>query len=110
MANEVTVTVPVDAEVFTCKTCVHFRNTKKWSQWDEENKGQWYRCEKLTEYSKTVDVVTGEIETNIKEVLCHDARRKAGHWSDEGKCGPDGKLWVPKEKNDLFKLLAREVK
>lgn len=110
MAHEITVTVPVDAEVFTCKSCVHFLNTKKWSDWGEENKGQWYRCNKLSEYSKTVDVVTGEIQENIKEVLCKDARRPNGWNTKEGPCGPNGKLWVPKEKNDLFKLLAREVK
>lgn len=83
-------------EIFLCKECTHSQA----SWWDRLTQNtDSYKCNRLTKLK--IDPVTGAIVLET-EVLCKNARRFS---SDE--CGTDAKLWAPKNKKDLFRLIQK---
>ena len=62
-----------------------------------------YRCRKayLAEEIKH-DLIMGQERVKPEYQSCIWVRR------EDGPCGPSGKLWVPKHKKDLFKMLTKE--
>lgn len=63
----------------------------------------YYKCRKAyVEQSINYDPVLGAEKIKPEYQACIWARRT------DAKCGPDGKLWQPKHKKDLFKMLTKE--
>jgi len=65
--------------------------------------------------SRTIPVVKHSpvvgtfIQKPIRDyVRCHEERQDAKYLDKEDSCGPNGKYWTPKNKNDLFKYLKKE--
>jgi hypothetical protein len=62
-----------------------------------------YKCRKAyLEEEVEYDPIVGYGKTKPEYQSCIWVRR------EDGKCGPDGKLWVNKRKKDLFKMLIKE--
>ena len=62
-----------------------------------------YKCRQAyVEEEIKYDPVLGQEKIKPEYQSCIWVRR------EDGKCGPDGKLWVPKHKKDLFKMLTKE--
>ncbi len=62
-----------------------------------------YKCRKAyVEEEIKYDPIMGQEKIKPEYQSCLWVRR------DDGKCGPEGKLWTPKHKKDLFKMLTKE--
>lgn len=62
-----------------------------------------YKCRQAyVEEEIKYDPVLGQEKIKPEYQSCIWVRR------EDGKCGPDGKLWVNKHKKDLFKMLTKE--
>lgn len=60
----------------------------------------FYNCKKSLDYIP-VNLVTGKPERSL--IGCE--RFRSERWYDA--CGPDGKLWVPKDPKKLFMFMKR---
>lgn len=109
-------------EVLLCKNCVHshlplhYRIFKTLFLWGDSStaarmEAGEMRCRKVlyTETSDRDNVVTGPTVTVVKNIYCNDERKESLTVNSYGKaqCGKQGKLWSPKKKEDIFKLLKR---
>ncbi len=62
-----------------------------------------YKCRQAyVEAEVKYDPVVGQEKIKPEYQSCIWVRR------EDGKCGPDGKLWTNKHKKDLFKMLTKE--
>lgn len=62
-----------------------------------------YKCRKaFVEKQVKYDPVMGSEKIKPEYESCVWVRREGS------KCGPEGKLWTPKHKKDLFKMLTKE--
>ena len=62
-----------------------------------------YKCKKaFVEQEIKYDPVLGAEKIKPEYQSCVWIRRS------DGNCGPDGKLWSPKHKKDLFKMITKE--
>jgi hypothetical protein len=62
------------------------------------------RCKKIYKPDETeIDLVTGPKKNAAHYETCGLARLSSGD------CGKTGKLWQPKNKKDLFKLIKKET-
>ena len=109
-----------EPEILLCKDCVHSRLPLHYRifnslLFDSElvariETGEM-RCRKVL-YTRTINkdnFVTGPDVTVFKNIYCNDERLENLSVNSFGKaqCGKQGKLWSPKKKEDLFKLLKR---
>jgi len=87
-----------------CKDCKHsFRELSSFVYWGS---GAEWRCRQaFVEEAVEHDPVTGPKTIPAHYLRCASAR---GSWSDS-VCGKQAKLWQPKNKKDLFKLIKKET-
>jgi hypothetical protein len=113
-----------EPEVLLCKDCVysrlplHYHIFKTLCLWGDSMssvaarmEASEMRCRKVlyTETSDRDNVVTGPTVTVFKNIYCNDERQERLVINSYGmaQCGKKGKLWSPKKKEDIFKLLKR---
>ena len=77
-----------------CKDCLYSKN-----EWWNFMGRHGYRCQKSLVPPK-FDLVTGKMEQKPYMNSCGVARIQE-------PCGPEGKLWTPKNKKDFFVFLRR---
>ena len=62
-----------------------------------------YKCKRaFGEQEIKYDPVLGSEKIKPEYQSCIWVRR------EDGMCGPDGRLWAPKHKKDLFKMITKE--
>jgi len=93
------------SEHILCKDCKH--SFRSWSEFPQWGNGQEYKC-KLSYTAELIklDPVIGPIKQAAYYERCSLAR--ATRFTKDVKedhCGPEGKLWEPKHKKDLFKYI-----
>jgi hypothetical protein len=111
-----------EPEVLLCKDCVHsrlplhyriFNTLFLWanSSFAAQFETGEMRCRKVlyTETSDRDNFVTGPNVTVLKNIYCRHERQESLTVNSYGnaQCGKKGKLWSPKKKEDIFKLLKR---
>ena len=94
---------------FLCKECIHSRISKfaivgsyifEW----RAPEGHWYKCSKTFKKEEIIyDPVVGDTKVKNKMMFCENARLPGSI------CGPGAKLWSPKHKNGLLKLLTKDT-
>ena len=109
-------------EILLCKDCVHsrlplhYRIFNALFLWNDSSLATQIetgemRCSKVlyTETSNRDNFVTGPNVTVLKNIYCRHERQESLTVNSYGmaQCGKQGKLWSPKKKEDLFKLLKR---
>jgi hypothetical protein len=88
-------------DIFLCKDCKHCKATF-WARINKDPDGHF--CELLSQ--DRIDLVTGKIIRSTP-VTCKEARVERYSAANKIACGPDGKNWKPKNKNDLFRLIVK---
>lgn len=90
------------SDLISCKSCSHIRYDWKNFPINIGSPYAWH-CDKVkTKEEVELDPVNGTEKFKKSErQSCIMARSKYG------ECGPEGKCWVPKHKNDIFKYIAR---
>jgi hypothetical protein len=92
-------------EQILCKDCKHsFRLWKDFPNWGN---GYEYKCRLAFRPAEVkLDPVVGPIPQASYYERCSIARMsRLSRDVKEDHCGPEGKLWAPKNKKDLFKYI-----
>lgn len=93
----------IDDETFvSCASCIHCIPRTSFFGFIKEY--EFAKCSKSFKGSVFRDKVTGKMLDTREYKYCSTERTWSG---DNKECGPDGKLWEPKDKTDLFKVVIR---
>jgi len=91
-------------KIVTCVSCKHHKNiTPFWTKVFSPTSENTFICNRASQDSICVNLVTGKMSKETSEISCADSRNR----DYGGFCGSEGKFWEPKNKNDLFKYLKR---
>ena len=92
------------SDSFLCKDCVHsFRKISEFPNWFT---GHEWLCRKSYISEKIEhNPVIGPIKQKGYYERCHLARSEHLRSLKEDGCGPEGYLWQPRNKKDLFKFI-----
>lgn len=100
-------TEPEQQEIVLCKDCCHASRgltfSARVSSWILDPDAKFLKCRKSLVEEVEYDYVSGKNKVERSWDYC-STQRKFGH---DNMCGPQGINWLPRKKEDLFKLMKR---
>lgn len=86
-------------EIYACKDCKYFE-----LHWADRLFGKYDRanCLHTKEIWGVYDPISGKKTEKVSIMYCEHYREDFGD-----RCGEKGKYWIPRDKNDLFKLIRK---
>jgi hypothetical protein len=88
------------SDTVLCKDCKH--SFTPWHAWLQPSKYALHCRKTLVATHTNIDPVIGEVEVKSHYQTCQTNRLRS--FKDE-TCGPDGRNWEPKRRQDLFKYI-----